>query len=145
MVKGKSSQRVTAASAQRVVRGRDRAEPKVAPPREAASGRLANPGRAAEPGSGHVGDTSAVRSERIELRATPQVKALLQHAAALSQKNVTAFLLDAGIAAAEEVAAEQRIFRLSEAEWQAFESALDQPATSKPRLAELLREKSVLE
>ena len=40
------------------------------------------------------------RSERIEVRTTPGVKALLQQAAALSNKNVTEFLPYAGLNAA---------------------------------------------
>ncbi len=144
MVTSKSGQRVEAASGQWVARGRAGAEASAS--RDAVSGRLDNRMKlAVDQGSGDVSDKGSVRSERIELRTTSDVKALLQHAAALSHKNVTAFLLDAGIAAAEEAVAEQRIFRLSDAEWQAFEAILDGPATTKPRLAELLREKSVLE
>ena len=37
------------------------------------------------------------KSERIEVRTTPNMKALLQRAAASSHKNVTEFLLEAGI------------------------------------------------
>ena len=42
------------------------------------------------------------KSERIEVRTTPNMKALLQRAAASSHKNVTEFLLEAGINAAED-------------------------------------------
>ena len=37
------------------------------------------------------------KSERIEVRTTSNMKALLQRAAASSHKNVTEFLLEAGI------------------------------------------------
>ena len=40
------------------------------------------------------------RSERIEVRTTPSVKALLQRAASASHKSVAEFLLDAGLSAA---------------------------------------------
>jgi len=143
MVKGKSGQRVKAAPGQWVARGRDRE--RAASVHSQISG--SSSGDPFPPSAEHSSSSegSAVRSERIELRTKSDVKALLQHAAALSHKNVTAFLLDAGIAAAEQVVAEQRIFRLSEAEWQAFEAILDRPVATKPRLAELLRERSVLE
>ena len=39
------------------------------------------------------------KSERIEIRTTPSLKALLQRAAASLHKNVTEFLLEAGIKA----------------------------------------------
>jgi len=85
------------------------------------------------------------RSERIELRVTPAVKALLQRAAASTHKTVTEFLLEAGLNAAGEALAERRMFWLDDDQWRAFQDALDRPAGSKPRLAGLLEEKSVLE
>ncbi len=85
------------------------------------------------------------KSERIELRTTPGMKALLQRAASFSHKNVTEFLLEAGINAAEEALVDRRLFQLDDAQWQAFQDVLDRPVTHKPRLAKLLSEKSVLE
>ena len=85
------------------------------------------------------------RSERIEVRTTRNVKALLQRAASASHKNVTEFLLDAGLRAAEDTLANRRLFRLDDEQWQAFQDLLDRPATEKPRLARLMAEKSVLE
>lgn len=87
----------------------------------------------------------ASKSERIEIRTTPGTKALLQRAASVSHKNVTEFLLEAGITAAEEALVDRRLFQLDAAAWQAFQDALDRPVTHKPRLAKLLSEKSVLE
>lgn len=85
------------------------------------------------------------RSERIELRTTPSMKALLQRAATCTHKNVTEFLLEAGINAAEDALIDRRIFRLDDAQWRAFQAALDRPVVRKPRLARLLAEKGVLE
>lgn len=85
------------------------------------------------------------KSERIEVRTTPAMKALLQQAATFSHKNVTEFLLEAGICAAEEALVNRRLFRLDDAKWQAFHDVLDRPVQSKPRLAKLLGAKSVLE
>jgi uncharacterized protein (DUF1778 family) len=85
------------------------------------------------------------KSERIEVRTTPSMKSLLQRAAATSHKNVTEFLLEAGINAAEESLLDRRLFQLDDAQWQAFQDVLDRPVTEKPRLARLLSEKSVLE
>ena len=85
------------------------------------------------------------KTERIEVRTTPSVKALLQRVATASHKSVTDFLLDAGIDAAEDALANQRVFRLDEARWRAFQDVLDRPVSDKPRLAQLLADKSVLE
>ena len=85
------------------------------------------------------------RSERIEVRTTPSVKALLQRAASASHKNVTEFLLDAGLSAAEDTLANRRLFQLDDEQWQAFQDVLDQPVSDKPRLARLMAERSVLE
>ena len=85
------------------------------------------------------------KSERIEVRATPAMKALLQSAAASSHKNVTEFLLEAGLAAAEMTMADRRVFRLDDERWAAFQEALDRPVAAKPRLKKLIDGKSVLE
>ena len=85
------------------------------------------------------------KSERIEVRTTPSLKALLQRAAASAHKNVTEFLLEAGIKAAEDALADRRMFRLDERRWKEFQNILDRPVVNKPRLARLLSEKSVLE
>lgn len=89
--------------------------------------------------------TNEAKSERIELRTTPSMKALLQRAATSSHKNVTEFLLEAGIAAAEDALVDRRLFLLDDAQWSAFQDVLDRPVMSKPRLSRLLLEKSVLE
>ena len=85
------------------------------------------------------------KTERIEVRTTPNMKALLQRAAASSHKNVTEFLLEAGINAAEDALVDRRIFRLDDRQWQAFQAILNRPVADKPRLTRLLAEKSVLE
>lgn len=85
------------------------------------------------------------KSERIEVRTTPSMKALLQRAASFSHKNVTEFLLEAGINAAEDALVDRRMFRLDEVQWRAFQDALDRPVAKRPRLARLLAEKGVLE
>ena len=73
------------------------------------------------------------------------MKALRQRAVTFSHKNVTEFLLEAGVNAAKEALVDRRrMFRLDDAQWQAFQGILDCPVRSKPRLAKLLAEKSVL-
>jgi uncharacterized protein (DUF1778 family) len=84
------------------------------------------------------------KSERIDVRTSVQVKALLQDAARASHKNVSEFLLDAGIAAANEALADQRVLALSDAQWKDFMAALDRPVQDKPGLRRLLAEPGAL-
>ncbi|MCV3216536.1 DUF1778 domain-containing protein [Plectonema radiosum NIES-515] len=85
------------------------------------------------------------RSERIDIRTTCKVKKLLQQAAAASDKNVSEFLLQNGLIAAQETLTNRRLFVLDDEQWQAFQDALDSPSQEKPNLARLLTEPSVFE
>lgn len=85
------------------------------------------------------------KNERIDVRVTAAAKETLQRAAALSHKNVSEFLLDAGLQAASETLTDRRIFALDDADWQAFQEILDRPVEHKPRLARLLSEPGVLD
>ncbi len=85
------------------------------------------------------------KNERVDVRVTAAAKETLQRAAALSHKNVSEFLLDAGLQAASERLADRRIFALDEAGWQAFQEILDRPVEHKPRLARLLSEPGALD
>src|SRR5690606_18500525 len=84
------------------------------------------------------------KTERIDVRASTPVKQLLQEAARACHKNVSEFLLDAGVTAAAQTLADRRQFVLDDTQWQAFQEALDRPVQSKPRLKKLLREPGVL-
>ena len=90
--------------------------------------------------------TAAVqsKSERIDVRASMPVKQLLQDAARAAHKNVSEFLLDAGIIAANQTLAERLRFELSPEKWDAFQAALNQPVSAKPRLKKLLNDAGLL-
>lgn len=88
------------------------------------------------------------KSERIDVRATPAVKQLLQEASQVKHQNVSEFLLEAGILAANQTLADRRRFMLDDAQWQAFTEALERPVAGSgatPRLHSLLKEPSILE
>ena len=85
------------------------------------------------------------KTERIDVRATASVKQLLQEAARSCHKNVSEFLLDAGITAAAQALADRRRFVLDDEQWQSFQEALDRPVQAKPRLKALLREPGLLD
>jgi len=85
------------------------------------------------------------RSERLDVRASPSAKHLLQRAAQVQQRTVSEFVLQSALAAAAETLAERRHFELDDERWQAFLAALDAPPTPKPRLERLLREPGVFD
>jgi uncharacterized protein (DUF1778 family) len=85
------------------------------------------------------------KTERIDVRASASVKQLLQEAAQACHKNVSEFLLDAGMTAAAQALADRRQFVLSEPQWREFQKALDRPVQGKPRLKKLLREPGALD
>ena len=89
--------------------------------------------------------SNLTKTERIDVRASTPVKKLLQEAARASHKNVSEFLLDAGVTAAARTLADRHQFELDEAKWQAFQHALDRPVQTKPRLKKLLREPGLLD
>jgi uncharacterized protein (DUF1778 family) len=87
---------------------------------------------------------AASKSERIDVRASLPVKQLLQEAARAAHKNVSEFMLDAAIVAANQMLADRLRFELSTQQWQAFQAALDQPVSAKPKLKKLLNEPGLL-
>lgn len=84
------------------------------------------------------------KTERIDVRASAPVKQLLQEAARACHKNVSEFLLDAGVNAAKQALADRRHFVLNSEQWNAFQKALDRPVKPKPRLKKLLTKPGVL-
>lgn len=87
---------------------------------------------------------SLSKTERIDVRASASVKQLLQEAARACHKNISEFLLDAGINAANQALADRRHFLLNDEQWDAFRQALDRPVQAKPRLKKLLSKPGVL-
>jgi uncharacterized protein (DUF1778 family) len=88
--------------------------------------------------------TSLTKSERIDVRASVPVKQLLQEAARAAHKNVSEFLLDAGIVAANQMLADRIRFDLKPQQWEAFQAALERPIQNKPKLQKLLSEPGLL-
>ena len=84
------------------------------------------------------------KSQRIDVRASVPVKMLLQEAARAAHKNVSEFLLDAGIVAANQMLADRVRFDLTPKKWEAFQEALERPVQAKPKLQSLLTEPGLL-
>jgi uncharacterized protein (DUF1778 family) len=81
---------------------------------------------------------SSLKADRLQIRVDPADKALLERAAAATHLNVSAFVVQAAAARAEEVLAERPSIRLSPEAAVVFGQALEQPARVNERLAQAL-------
>lgn len=82
-------------------------------------------------------NTSAARSARLGLRATPEQEAILRRAADVAHKSLTEFILDSACQAAEQTLLDQRLFMVSGSQYQALMDLLDRPAEDNVGLRDL--------
>jgi uncharacterized protein (DUF1778 family) len=85
------------------------------------------------------------RSEKLDLRLTPEAKRTLNIAASAAGRSVSEFVLESALARAEETLADRRHFGLDVERWEAFLAALDAPPREMPKLERLMREPSIFE
>jgi len=88
---------------------------------------------------------NASRSEKLDLRLTPEAKRMLSAAAEASRRSVSEFVLESALARAQEALPDRQHFGLDAAKWEAFLAALEAPPRPLPRLKRLLAEPSVFE
>ena len=81
----------------------------------------------------------SVKAERLQIRVDPAGKSLLERAAATAHLSVSAFVMQAAAARAEEILAERSSLRLSPEAAAAFSEALERPGEVNDRLAAALR------
>lgn len=79
------------------------------------------------------------RTEKLDLRISPEAKARLQTAATAMDRSMSDFVLESALSRADEALADRRIFGLDASQWNAFQKALDAPTRPLPRLKALLR------
>ena len=80
------------------------------------------------------------KSTPINMRVEPGQHALLTKAAAVLNKDRSAFILDVACREARNVLLDQRLFQLNETDFAAFQAALDEPLVENPKLRALLAE-----
>ena len=85
------------------------------------------------------------RTEKLDLRLTPEAKRKIAAAAEAKHCSLTDFVLRSAIDRADEVLSDQRTFFLNEEQWNAFQAALDAPPRDHPRMRRLLNEPSAVE
>jgi uncharacterized protein (DUF1778 family) len=83
---------------------------------------------------------TTTRSEKLDLRLTPEAKQTLHAAAAAQSRSVSEFVLESALAKAAETLPDRQHFGLDAERWTAFITALDAPPRQLPRLAKLLSE-----
>jgi len=88
---------------------------------------------------------SSQKVEQLNIRASAAQKAKLAEAARLQNMNVSQFVLNKSLDAAEEVIADQRLIRVSKEEYDWLLANLEKPPRDIPELRELFSKPSVFE
>ena len=81
-------------------------------------------------------------SARINLRTSPEAKALIERAAAIMGSTVSSFMLQNAYEAARRLVAQQEVLTLSDRDRDAFLNALENPAAPTQALIDLMRRKA---
>lgn len=84
------------------------------------------------------------RTEKLDLRISPEAKRTLVAAAAAERRSMSEFVVDSALARAEERLADRRVFMLDEETWSSFIAALDAPPRDLPELRKLLSEPVII-
>jgi uncharacterized protein (DUF1778 family) len=82
------------------------------------------------------------REASINIRALRAQRDLIDKAAAVRNKTRSDFMLEAACQEAESVLLDRRLFYLNDADYDAFESAMNAPVEDNPALRELLTKKA---
>ncbi len=85
------------------------------------------------------------RTQKIDIRVTPEHKQTLQAAATAANQSVSEFVLASALEHAAETLPDRRYFGLDAERWEAFLAALDAPPRDLPRMRKLLAEPSVFD
>jgi uncharacterized protein (DUF1778 family) len=83
--------------------------------------------------------TATTESARINLRTSPEAKALIERAAAIMGSTVSSFMLQNAHEAASRLVAQQETITLSNRDRDLFLKALDKPAKPTKALIDLMR------
>jgi len=89
--------------------------------------------------------TPTNRSEKLDIRITPEAKQILQQAAKQRHTTISQFVLESALDSASAVLAERSRLTLSAEQWEAFMAALDAPPRRHPRMERLLNEPTILD
>jgi uncharacterized protein (DUF1778 family) len=82
------------------------------------------------------------RSDKLDIRISPEAKRILQEAARERHTTISQFVIDSALATANDVLAERTRIGLDSEQWTAFMAALDAPPRTHERMKRLLKEAS---
>ena len=85
------------------------------------------------------------REQRLNIRTTFERKSLIARAAKRTNKNISDFVLENALSAAEAIVADDADFTIDNERWQRLCEALDAPPRNIPALRKLLNEPSVFD
>ena len=85
------------------------------------------------------------KTDRLDIRITPEARRLLQQAARERHTTISQFVLESALHSANTVLAERSRIGLNAEQWAAFMAALDAPPRRHPRMERLLNEPTVLD
>ena len=86
--------------------------------------------------------STAARSARLGLRATPEQEVVLRRAADVAHKSLTDFILDSACLAAEQTLLDQRLFMVSGSQYHALMNLLEQPEQPNDGVRDLFSRKA---
>jgi uncharacterized protein (DUF1778 family) len=89
--------------------------------------------------------TPSNRSEKLDIRITPEAKQILQQAAKERHTSISQFVLESALNSASAVLSERSRFMLDAGQWEAFMAALDSPPRRHARMERLLNEPTCLD
>jgi len=81
---------------------------------------------------------TSTKDDRLQIRVAPERKRILEEAAESAHLSVSAFVLQAAEARADEILLERQLVRLAPQAAEAFTTALERPAEVNERLAAVL-------
>jgi uncharacterized protein (DUF1778 family) len=84
----------------------------------------------------------AKKEETIEFRVAPRTKAFLAEAASARHTSMSEFVLSSAVREAENILADQRLFHVSDENWEKFMAILDAPAKPDADIVALARSRT---
>ena len=92
-----------------------------------------------------IATSPSTRSARLGLRATHEQEVVLRRAAEVAHKSLTDFILDSACLAAEQTLLDQRLFMVSDSQYQALMDMLEKPEQPNEGLRDLFSRKAPLD
>ena len=87
----------------------------------------------------------AAKTKRWTLRVTPAQDTIVRQVLSANGMSLNEYVVSRAVASAVEDLADRQVFAVSGEAWEKLQEVLERPATTKPEIAALLAEESVLD